>query len=83
MNEEGVSFKVKEFLILARDAFAATNARAAMERKIDAVTWIFYAKNYFEMQDKTEIVLEPHNSMGELKDPEEIRRRMIEGVVED
>lgn len=68
--------KAKEFL-------ASFDAEMVTEGKINPVTYIFRAKNYFGMKDQQEYVLTPNNPLGEEKDPEEIRKRLSAGLAAD
>ena len=68
--------KAKEFL-------ASFDAQLVQEGKVNPTTYIFRAKNYFGLKDEVEYVLTPNNPLGEQKDPTEIKKRLIEGVVED
>lgn len=74
---------VCEFLSIVRDSFAGISAQAAMDQKINPVTWIFYSKNMYGYTDKTELTVTPANPLGETKNPEEIRARLMEGVADD
>jgi hypothetical protein len=64
----------RDLLERIRDMFVEISTQAAMRNKINPVTWIFYAKNYFEMRDSVDIntyasadPLEPQKSAEELK----------------
>jgi hypothetical protein len=82
INDQSIP-QTRDFLVRVRDSFAAMNAEAALDRKIDAVTWIFYSKNFYGMVDKSEVVLEPINPLDSLKDPSDIQKRLAEGIAED
>lgn len=46
-----------------RDLIVDISTQAASKGKINPVTWIFYAKNYFEMQDSVELNVGANSSM--------------------
>ncbi len=68
--------KAKEFL-------ASFDAKLVQEVKINPVTYIFRAKNYFGLKDQQEYVLTPNNPLGDHTDPTEIQKRLSDGVVDD
>jgi hypothetical protein len=68
--------KAKEFL-------ASFDAKLVQENKVNPTTYIFRAKNYFGMKDEVEYVLKPETPLGDAKDPNEIQRRLIDGVVDE
>lgn len=67
----------------AKDYIAFLMSDLVMEGKINPVTWIFYAKNYFGMSDKQEVVLTPNNPLGENASQEEIQQRLLEATAND
>ena len=58
----------------AKDYIAFLMSDLVMENKINPVTWIFYAKNYFQMSDRQEVVLTPNNPLGENVNQDETKR---------
>lgn len=64
----------------AKDYIAFLMSDLVMEGKINPVTWIFYAKNYFGMSDKQEVILTPNNPLGENVSQEEIQQRLLEAT---
>lgn len=52
----------------------------ATEGKINPVTYIFRAKNYFGMRDQQEYVLTPNNPLGDTSNPNDIQRRISESI---
>lgn len=67
----------------AKSYIAFLMSDLVMEGKINPVTWIFYAKNYFGMSDKQEVVLTPNDPLGESADREEIQKRLLEATSND
>ena len=57
--------------------------KMVQEGKINPVTYIFRAKNYFGLQDKQEYVITPNNPLGDHADPEDIQKRLEEGVIDE
>ena len=68
--------KAKEFL-------ASFDAKLVQENKVNPTTYIFRAKNYFGLKDEQEYVLTPSNPLGEHTDPNDIKKRLIEGVADE
>jgi hypothetical protein len=68
--------KAKEFL-------ASFDAKLVQEGKINPVTYIFRAKNYFGLKDQQEYVLTPNNPLGDHTDPLDIQKRLEEGVIDE
>ena len=68
--------KAKEFL-------ASFDAKLVQENKVNPVTYIFRARNYFGLKDQVEYVLKPETPLGDAKDPNEIQQRLIDGVVDE
>lgn len=67
-----------------RDLFVDISTQAASSGKINPVTWIFYSKNYFEMQDSVELTVAPANSpLDPQKDEAELKRLYAANDVED
>jgi len=82
-GEEGSTPARRDLIKKAKELLASFDAKMVQEGKINPVTYIFRAKNYFGLQDKQEYVLTPNNPLGEMKDSVEIRQRLSEGVTED
>jgi len=53
------------------------------EGKINPVTGIFLGKNHFGYADKQEVVLTPHNPLGDATDQKVLEERYLESVVID
>jgi len=82
-GEEGSTPARRDMIKKAKELLASFDAKMVQEGKINPVTYIFRAKNYFGLQDKQEYVLTPNNPLGEISDTEDIRKRLSEGVVCD
>lgn len=71
------------------EILAAIDAELVSTGKIPQVTYIFRAKNYFDMSDKNEMVITPNNplnsnlSADQLRDRYEGNAPQIEGTTED
>jgi hypothetical protein len=66
----------------AKELLASYDAEMVAEGKLNPVTYIFRAKNYFGMRDQVEHVVTPNNPLGDEASPDEIRRRLAGGDVE-
>jgi len=60
----------------AKDYIAFLMSDGAMNGKINPVTWIFYAKNYFGMADKQEIEIRAKDPLGDALTPEDIAKQI-------
>jgi transcriptional regulator with XRE-family HTH domain len=81
-GEEGSTPARRDLIKKAKELLASFDAKMVQEGKINPVTYIFRAKNYFGLQDKQEYVLTPNNPLGDHTDPENIKKRLIEGVAD-
>ena len=64
----------------AKDYIAFLMSDLVMENKINPVTCIFYAKNYFQICDRQVVVLTPNNPLGENANQDEIQQRLLEAT---
>ena len=80
---EGSTPARRNLIKKAKELIASFDAEMVQEGKLNPVTYIFRAKNYFGLTDKQEYILTPNNPLGEVKDSAEIRQRLSEGVTED
>lgn len=77
--EQGTQGIVRSNMIKkAKEILAGIDAKLVSMGKIPQITYIFRAKNFFGMQDKQEVVLTPNSPLGDLNDPNEIKRRYLE-----
>lgn len=82
-GEEG-STPTRRYLIKkAKELLATFDAQMATEGKINPVTYIFRAKNYFGMRDQQEYVLTPNNPLGDTSNPNDIQRRISESIADE
>ena len=56
----------------AKELLAAIDAELVASRKIEPITYIFRAKNYYGMKDKVEYSIEKRDVLGDGKTAEEI-----------
>ena len=65
----------------AREVLAAIDAKLVSEGKIPQVTYIFRAKNYFDMKDQQDVVIAPNvDLMNEAINEEKLRQKYLENV---
>lgn len=50
--------------------------------KVNYITGIFWQKNYDGLKDVQDVVLTPNNPLGDIVDPEELKRRYMSAVPE-
>ena len=67
----------------AKDYIAFIMSDSVMDGKINPITWIFYAKNYFGMKDVQDITVTPNNQLQPTMSIEEITKRVQSDVVID
>jgi transposase-like protein len=75
------SARRQELIRNAITALAAMDAELVNNNKIPQVTYIFRAKNFFEMKDQQEMTIN-HNTK-RVADEEELRKRIMDGVIID
>lgn len=81
--EQGVLGPTRMHMIKkAKEILAALDAELVSKGKIPQITYIFRAKNFFGLSDKTEVVLTPNQPLGNDSDPVELAKR-IEGSIAD
>lgn len=82
-GEEGSTPARRDLIKKAKEILASFDAKMVQEGKINPVTYIFRAKNYFGLQDKQEYVLTPNNPLGDHANPDDIQKRLEEGVIDE
>ena len=80
---EGSTPARRDLIKKAKEILASFDAQLVQEGKINPVTYIFRAKNYFGLRDQQEYVLTPNNPLGDHTDPSDIEKRLIDGVVDE
>ena len=74
--EQGSQGKArKEMIEMAKEILASIDAELVSRGKIPQITYIFRAKNFFGLSDKTEVVLTPNNPLESNMSSEELRER--------
>ncbi|MGN0620542.1 MAG: terminase small subunit [Porcipelethomonas sp.] len=68
---------VVEMIKKAKEIIAGIDSELVSKGKINPVTYIFRAKNYYGMTDKQEVVLTPNNPLGDNVSEEEIASRLL------
>lgn len=63
---------VSDIVKRAKEFLASYDAEVAMNGKLNPVLYIFRSKNYYNLQDKQEIAIEPKQTFAEQKTMEEI-----------
>lgn len=66
----------------AKEILAALDAELVSNNKLPVVSYIFRAKNFYQLSDKTEVVLTPNNPMDN-GDPAQARSRYVQALPED
>ena len=80
--ENGSKGRVRANIIKrAKEILAALDAELVSNNKIPQVTYIFRAKNFYSMADKTEVVLTPTNPL-DGNDPDQTRSRYLQALPE-
>lgn len=66
----------------AKEILAALDAELVSNNKLPVVSYIFRAKNFYQLSDKTEVVLTPNSPMDN-GDPAQARSRYVQALPED
>lgn len=62
----------------AKNMIAAIDAEMAAEGRIQPVVYLFRAKNFYGLKDTQDVVITPHNPLGELRDSATIEAKYDE-----
>jgi len=73
---EGSTPTRRNLIKKAKELLASYDAEMVAEGKLNPVTYIFRAKNYFGMRDQVEHVVTPNNPLGDEANPDDIRKRL-------
>ena len=65
----------QEMIQMAKEILASIDAELVSRGKIPQITYIFRAKNYFGLSDKTEVVVTPNNTLESTMSSDELRQR--------
>ena len=82
---KGFSAATSEIIKKAKSFLAVFDAKMVVAGKLNPVTYIFRAKNYYGLKDIQDVVITPNNLIGDIDNPDEIEtitQRFIEGSVE-
>ena len=80
---EGSTPARRDMIKKAKELLASFDAQLVQENKVNPTTYIFRAKNYFGLKDQQEYVLTPNNPLGDRANPEDIQKRLEEGVIDE
>ena len=75
--------ELSRFIKGVQDFCASYRELLGADGKLNPVTLIWWQKNYDGFVDKQEIVVSPNNPLGDVTSPEEIKKRLDEGIPED
>lgn len=68
-----------EMIRQAKEVLAAIDAKLVSENKIPQVTYIFRAKNYYDMRDQQEVVMTPNlDTYGDSMDIQRLQRKYLD-----
>lgn len=76
--EQGVQCSLERMNLIkkAKELIATFEAEMVTEGKINPVTYIFRAKNYFGLKDTQDLVLTPNNPLGDQPDQKALEERI-------
>ena len=80
---EGSTPVRRDLIKKAKHLIATYDANLVTEGKVHPTTYIFRSKNYYGMKDEVEHIITPNNPLGDAASPEEIKKRLSEGIPED
>lgn len=64
----------------AKEILSSMDAELVQKGKIPQITYIFRAKNFYGLYDKTEIQITPSTALGDQLTPEEIAKRLPQDI---
>jgi hypothetical protein len=67
----------------AKEILSSMDAELVQRNKIPQITYIFRAKNFYGLSDKTEIEVHGGNVLGDQLTPEEIAKRLPQDIPVD
>lgn len=73
---QGCSLKRTDLIKKGKEFIATFEAEMVTEGKINPVTYIFRAKNYFGLKDTQDLVLTPNNPLGDQPDQKALEERI-------
>ncbi len=73
-NRGGFTTRTVDIIKKAKGYLATFDARLLIEGKLNPVSYIFRAKNYYGMKDVQDVVLTPNNPLGSDSDPATLKR---------
>lgn len=62
----------------AKAIMGSIDAELVQKNKIPQITYIFRAKNFYDMADKQEVILTPNNPLGDGASEDDIAKRLLE-----
>lgn len=80
-NGDGCSVTRSHMIKKAKEVLAAMDAELVSRGKIPQVTYIFRAKNFFDMKDQQDVIITPSNPLGDSADGDVLQKRITEGVI--
>lgn len=75
-NRGGFTAHTAEIIKKSKGYMATFDAKLLIEGKLNPVSYIFRAKNYYGMKDVQDVVLTPNNPLGQDADPATIRKQI-------
>ncbi len=82
-RNKGFSPETSKIVKKARNFMRTFDAKLVTSGKLNFLTYCFRSKNYYGMVDKVEHVLTPNNPLGDVTNPDEMRKRLQSGTVEE
>lgn len=82
-NGDGCSSARKDMIKKAKEILAGIDAKLVSQGKIPQITYIFRAKNFFGMKDTQDVVLTPHNPLGDAPDQKQLEARVADVVIDE
>ena len=79
----GFSSATADIIKKSKDFLQTFDAKMVVTGQLNFLAYCFRAKNYYNMSDKTEVVLTPNQPLGTDSDPAELQKRITGSVVEE
>lgn len=74
---EGLNLTTAEIVKKAKEFMRVFDSKLVISKKMDPVTYIFRAKNYYGMKDKQEVEVKNTNQLGDNLSEDELAKKLV------
>ena len=83
ISEKNFILTTRQNLILKMKSLQKQNEIISKTKMAIRVVGIFLGKNNHEYEDKKDIVVTPNNPLDDVENPDDLRQKYIDGIVDD